>query len=196
MDLSEQKLLENDFVRLEPLRDRHRGVLRPLADEAELWALTSVRADGVHFDPWFYTMHAETRLDRQISYAVFDKLSGRYGGHSAFLSIVPEHQRVEIGWTWYGAEFRGTHVNPAAKRLMLERAFEAGAERVELKTHGRNERSQRAMEKLGAVREGVLRSQMNTWTGERRDTVYYSVLKEEWPDVMAGLDRRLTAMKP
>lgn len=195
MNLQED-VLEDEFVRLEPLRDRHAGPLRALADDPEIWALTTMRGDGAHFADWFHLMHHETRLARQISHAVFDKVSGAYAGHTAYLSIAPAHGRVEIGWTWYGAPFRGTHVNPAAKRLLFARAFEAGAERVELKTHHRNARSQRAMEKLGAVREGELRSHTVTWKGERRGTVYFSVLKEEWPNVKAGLDARLAQVKP
>jgi RimJ/RimL family protein N-acetyltransferase len=189
----EPAVLENAVVRLEPLTEAHRETLRPLAQEAELWALTSLRGDGEHFDHWFDLMLEGSRAGSQISHLVQRRSDGAPVGHSAFLSIVPEHERLEIGWTWYGATARGTQVNPAAKHLLLGRAFECGAERVELKTHHRNLRSQAAMTKMGATREGTLRRHMKCWTGEWRDTVWFSVLKEEWPAVSAGLQARLAA---
>lgn len=182
---------ENAIVRLEPLTADHREELRPLADEAELWALTSLRGDGGHFDAWFDLMLANTQSAAQISHLVRRQSDGAAVGHSAYLVITPEHKRLEIGWTWYRADARGTRINPAAKRLLLGGAFEAGAERVELKTHHLNTRSQAAMTKMGATREGTLRHHLLCWTGEWRDTVFFSVLREEWPAVKAGLDARL-----
>lgn len=182
---------ENAIVRLEPLTADHREELRPLADEAELWALTSLRGDGGHFDAWFDLMLAKTQSAAQISHLVRRQSDGAAVGHSAYLVITPEHKRLEIGWTWYRADARGTRINPAAKRLLLGGAFEAGAERVELKTHHLNTRSQAAMTKMGATREGTLRHHLLCWTGEWRDTVFFSVLREEWPAVKAGLDARL-----
>lgn len=182
---------ENAIVRLEPLTADHREELRPLADEAELWALTSLRGDGGHFDAWFDLMLANRQSAAQISHLVRRQSDGAAVGHSAYLVITPEHKRLEIGWTWYRADARGTRINPAAKRLLLGGAFEAGAERVELKTHHLNTRSQAAMTKMGATREGTLRHHLLCWTGEWRDTVFFSVLREEWPAVKAGLDARL-----
>ena len=189
----EPAILENAVVRLEPLTEDHREALRPLAQEPELWALTSLRGDGAHFDPWFDMMLSDTRAGTQISHLVRRQSDGAPAGHSAFLSIVPEHARLEVGWTWYGAAARGTAVNPAAKHLLLGRAFASGAERVELKTHHRNLRSQAAMRKMGATQEGTLRRHLKCWTGEWRDTVWFSVLKEEWPGVAAGLEARIAA---
>lgn len=188
--------LENAHVRLELLAERHRAPLRPLADDLSLWVQTSLNASAAGFDSWFDTMMKASAAGTQISFAVHDKLADAVVGHSAFLAIAPDHDRVEIGWTWYGASAHRTHVNPAAKRLLFGHAFECGAARVELKTGAHNLRSQGAMEKLGAVREGVLRSHAKTWTGERRDSVYYSVLASEWPTVRYGLDARLDAMTP
>jgi RimJ/RimL family protein N-acetyltransferase len=189
----EPTVLENAVVRLEPLTEDHREALRPLAQEAELWALTSIRGDGPHFDPWFDTMLSGTKAGTQISHLVRRRSDDAPVGHSACLSIVPEHARLEIGWTWYGASARGTSVNPAAKHLLLGRAFACGAERVELKTHHRNLRSQAAMRKMGATQEGTLRRHLKCWTGEWRDTVWFSVLKAEWPGVAAGLEARIAA---
>ena len=189
----EPLVLENAFVRLEPLDDSHREALRGLADDREIWAFMTQRGDGAHFDTWFDKMLAASAGPAQISHAVFDAASGTCVGHSAFLEISAPHARVEIGWTWYGASVRGGAVNPACKHLLLARAFDGGAQRVELKTHRLNQRSQRAIAGVGAVREVVLRSHYATWTGERRDTVMFSVLPDEWPAVREGLERRLQA---
>jgi len=190
MDLRPQTL-ENAHVRLEPLTEAHREALRPLAAEDELWAMTTIRGDGPHFDPWFDLMLAGQSDGHQISHAVYAKAAQAYAGHSAFLIIHPAHARVEIGWTWYAAPYRGGVVNPACKHLLLGRAFEAGAERVELKTHHLNARSQAAMTKMGATREGVLRSHTPTWRGDRRDSVFFSILRDEWPTAETGLRARL-----
>lgn len=185
------RVRENAIARLEPLTEAHREELRPLADEAELWALTSLRGDGEHFDPWFDLMLDNTLSGQQISHLVRRQGDGAAVGHSAWLSLAPAHKRLEIGWTWYGRTTRGTAINPAAKLLLLAGAFDAGAERVELKTHHLNARSQAAMTKMGATREGTLRRHLLCWTGEWRDTVFFSVLKAEWPAVKAGLEARL-----
>ncbi len=187
------RILENDIVRLEPLTEAHREELRPLAGDPELWALASIRGDGEHFDAWFDLMLAGQARGDQISHLVRDQQNGKALGHSAYLVITPAHRRLEIGWTWYCAEARGSRVNPACKHLLLSNAFDNGAERVELKTHHRNLRSQNAMLKMGALREGTLRRNLLCWTGEWRDSVYFSVLADEWPAARAGLERRLAA---
>ncbi|WP_421785713.1 GNAT family N-acetyltransferase [Hyphobacterium sp.] len=183
-------ILENDFVRLEPMQESHRDMLRPAADDPDIWRFMTLAGFGPHFDNWFETMLDAQQRD-QISHVVFRKSAGSVVGHTAYLAIAPHQQRVEIGWTFYAAEARRSEVNPACKLALFDNAFAAGAERVELKTGGENLRSQGAMTKMGARREGVLRSQVNTWRGERRDTVYFSVLRPEWPEVREGLLKRL-----
>ena len=113
-------------------------------------------------------------------------------GRSSYLHIRPKDGGVEIGATFLHPDVRGGPVNPEAKLLMLGHAFDSGAIRVELVTDARNLRSQRAIAKLGAVREGVLRHRTITWTGHRRDTVVFSILEAEWPAVRTGLERRLS----
>lgn len=183
--------LENSHVRLEPLHESHREDLRRIAGEEELWALTTIRGDGEHFDGWFDLMLKNQFDGKQISHAVIDRAQGRIVGHTAFLSFALEHRRLEIGWTWYSAAARGTKINPACKHLLLGRAFDAGAKRVELKTHGLNQRSQNAMLKMGAKMEGTLRQHTKTWRGDWRDTVFFSVLDDEWPAVKTTLEARL-----
>lgn len=185
--------LSNAFVRLEPLEEHHRESLRPLAADPSLWVQTSLNA-STDFDRWFEAMLAANANGAQISFAVFDRRRDAYAGHTGYLAIAPDHDRVEIGWTWYGAAFHRSHVNPAAKRLLLAHAFDCGAARVELKTGDQNRRSQGAMEKLGATRDGALRSHAKTWTGERRASVFYSILAGEWASVRDRLDQRLAAM--
>lgn len=185
-------ILEDAHVRLEPLLEAHREVLRAPADDPDIWAFMTQRGDGPYFDAWFDKMLSASAGPSQISHAVIDAVSGACVGHTAYLEISARHARVEIGWTWYAASARGGAVNPACKRLLLAHAFASGAQRVELKTHHLNVRSQRAIARLGAAREGVLRSHYATWTGQRRDTVMFSVLREEWPAAQAGLDARLT----
>lgn len=185
--------LSNPCVRLEPLMELHREPLRVLANEPALWAQSVMDGQGNAFNPWFDTMIVASSGPAQISFAVYDLRQDQYAGHTSYLNIVPEQDRVEIGWTWYGKAFQGTHVNPACKRILIGHAFDAGALRVELKTGTENTRSQRAMAKMGATREGVLRSHTRTWRGTRRDTVYFSILADEWPDVRDGLDARLEA---
>ena len=187
-------VLENEWVRLVPLNETHREAMRPLAADPDIWSLTTLRGDGEHFDSWFDLMLATQLAGTQISHAIFRKTTGEMVGHSAYLVISPPNQRAEIGWTWYTASARGTEVNPACKLALLERLFECGAERAELKTHGLNKRSQAAMLKMGAKHEGTLRRQMRAWRGDLRDTVWFSVLKDEWPDVKAGLEARLSAL--
>ena len=118
-------------------------------------------------------------------------MNGRLVGTSSFLNIKPERQTVEIGATFLHPDVRAGFVNPAAKLLMLERAFACGARRVELLTDLRNARSQAAIAKLGAVREGVLRRDRITWTGHVRDSVLFAITDLDWPDIRAGLLTRL-----
>lgn len=183
------KTLSNHVVTLEPMREEHRELLRGPADDFDTWSLMSLRGDGEHFDFWFDYVMADQAKGNAISHVVLHE--GKMIGHTAYLMITPYFDRVEIGWTWYVPEVRGTKVNPACKHLLLKNAFECGAERVELKTHHLNKRSQAAMTKMGAMREGTLRHHAKRWDGTYRDTVYFSVLREEWPKVEAGLRTRL-----
>ena len=190
MDLK-PKILEGRFVRLEPLEEAHREVLRGPADDPEIWEWMTSRGDGAHFDSWFDKMLAGQAKGDQISHAVYRKSDGDCVGHSAYLQISTANAKAEIGWTWYRADARGTAVNPECKLLLLGNLFDYGAHRVELKTHGKNMRSQNAMLKMGARAEGTLRQNLITWKGDYRDTAYFSVLENEWPSVKDGLEKRL-----
>ena len=183
--------LDGRFVRLEPLEERHRDDLLAAATEDPLiWQFMSANL-AVGPDAWLPYL-ADALRPEYVAWATVERASGRAVGSTRFGDIAPEHGRVEIGWTWIAPSRQRTAVNTEAKLLQLTYAFDdLGATRVALKTDGRNERSQRAIERLGAVREGILRRHVRLPDGFIRDTVYYSILADEWPAVKARLTERL-----
>lgn len=184
--------LENEFVRLEPYSPGLRDEVREALDvDPDAWQLFSIAGYGEHFDSWWSGMLDGMEAGTWVSFAIRDLASGRIAGSSSYLEIRPEKQTVEIGATFIHPEFRGGHVNPSIKLLMLGHAFECGARRVELMTDARNARSRAALTKLGAVQDGILRRDRITWTGHIRDSVVFSVTDLDWPSVRAGLDARL-----
>jgi RimJ/RimL family protein N-acetyltransferase len=190
----EPVILENAFVRLEPLEERHRDALRVAGNDPDLWRFANVNLDNTDFDAWMAHRFAEMKWSGEITYAVFDKASNSYSGSTSFLAYVPAHRRVEIGWTWYARRVWAGAVNPSCKRLLLAHGFETlELNRVELKADARNERSCKAMARFGATFEGIHRSHMVRPDGRLRDTAWFSVIREEWPRVRDGLDERLKA---
>ena len=144
---------------------------------------------GAHFEAGWAWLTGEVAAGRAIAFAVMTE--GRCRGMTSFLAIEAPHAKAEIGATYYEPSARGGPVNPAAKRLLLDHAFAAGARRIYLHVDALNARSRAAVLKLGAVQEGMLRHDRVVWTGRIRDTVVFSVLAGEWPKVRAGLDARL-----
>lgn len=181
-------LIEGYGLRLEPASERHREAVRALFEtDPDNWRLQLSSALGQGFAPYWQAM---TGTPDRIAWLIFD--GEGLAGTSSLFDIAPEHRSCEIGFTWYAPRARGGRVNPAAKLLMMEAAFGAGARRVQFKVDARNARSLAAMAKLGAVREGVLRRHLTTWTGHARDSAIFSVLDEEWPKVQAALLARLS----
>ncbi len=184
-------VLENRWVRLEPFEDRHKEPLRLACDgDPELWPkfyYTSL--GGEHFDPAWQAIRDQQAAGSRIPFAVIH--NGEVVGLSIFIDIQSANRAVEIGTTYYRPSARGGVVNPATKRLLLEHAFACGAQRVAFQVDQINLRSQAAMAKLGAMREGVMRDDKITWTGRVRSSVIFSILAEEWPAVREGLDARL-----
>lgn len=190
---------------VKPVTLRGYGVtLRPLtqADLPELFAVTppdtfrwySVPPPVTSVEAFAAHMLGLINDPARLPFAVVldDGSGGRLVGSTSFMDIRPEHRGLEVGFTWYTPACRGSRVNPACKRLLLEHAIETlKAVRVQIKTDVRNKHSQAAIEKLGATYEGVLRASFIQPDGHIRDTVYYSVLPSEWPRVKAGLDARL-----
>jgi RimJ/RimL family protein N-acetyltransferase len=183
--------LEGRHVRLEPLSlERHLAGLAGVGLEPDLWRLALTRIESAA-DLRRYLEHAlaDQAAGRSLPFAIVERAVGRIVGSTRFMSIAVPHLRVEIGCTWIAAAWQRTAVNTEAKYLMLRHAFETwGCRRVELKTDTRNERSRRAMLRLGCVEEGVLRKHMLNGHGEVRDTVYFSVVDDEWPAVRARIE--------
>lgn len=179
--------LNGQRVRLEPLRAEHAQGLYLQGQYAPDWAWLprGCFLDVADVRQWIDEALASPA---QLPFVILDQRKGRTLGSTRYLNISVEHRRLEIGWTWLGREWQGTGVNVEAKYLLLEHAFEKlGCRRVEFKTDARNQRSLRALEKLGAVREGVLRKHMIAQGGEPRDSVYFSVVDDEWPGLKARL---------
>lgn len=175
--------LEGRFVRLEPLADRHVEELWAAGADPSIWTYMAVTPTSLEDMRQIIASALEQQArGSQLPFAVIERTSGRAIGSTRYLDIRPRERGLEIGWTWYGIPWQGTVVNSECKLLLLRHAFEdLGCVRVCLKTDARNLRSQRAIERLGAVREGVLRKHMLAQHGVMRDTVYYSILDEEWP---------------
>ncbi len=188
----EPGVLENRFVRLEPMGEAHRAGLRSAcdADPATWNELYPYSMLGEAFETNFTRFYVDNGPDR-IGFAVL--VGGRVVGTSSFLRIDPANASVEIGATYYHPEFRGGATNPAAKRLMMGDAFDRGARRVQYRVDAINARSRAAVTKLGATLEGIMRQDMQTWTGRIRDTAVFSILADEWPAVCARLDERLNS---
>ncbi|WP_334161731.1 GNAT family N-acetyltransferase [Phenylobacterium sp.] len=188
----EPKVLEDRFVRLEPLTEAHKPGLREACDaDPDTWnRLYPFSMAGEHFDPAWDRMFA-TPAPGCLNFAVLAE--GGCRGMTCYLGIDGANQILEIGATYYHPTLRGGPVNPAAKRLLLAHAFASGARRVQFKVDAINARSRAAVLKLGAVQEGILRQDRLTWTGRIRDTVIFSILDSEWPAVRARLDERLGA---
>jgi RimJ/RimL family protein N-acetyltransferase len=189
----EPAVLENRFVRLEPLADRYREPLRAACDaDPELWPALYYRSyGGAHFDTGWDDLVAGRSAGTRVPFAVM--AGDAVVGMSSYIDIQRGNRALEIGTTYYRPSARGGPVNPAAKRLLLEHAFASGANRVAFKVDDRNARSQAAMTKLGATREGLLRHDMITWTGHVRSSVVFSIVAEDWPEIRARLDERLAA---
>jgi N-acetyltransferase len=185
--------LEGDGVRLEPMGAEHvEGLAAAAADGRlwELWYTTVPQPEGVA--AYVATALEGQRAGHMLPWAVRELATGAIAGTTRYHDIVPNIDRVEIGYTWYAARWQRTHVNTACKSLLLAHAFETlGCKVVGLRTDNFNFRSQRAIEALGAKKDGVLRHHHPRRDGTVRDTVMYSLLAAEWPDVKRHLALRL-----
>jgi RimJ/RimL family protein N-acetyltransferase len=187
-------LLKGRWVQLEPLGEVHRDALRAAADHERIWAHTLMVASGSNFDRWFDDALAQQEARRQLPFAVRRVCDQAVVGNTSYLDPVLQHRRLEIGSTWYTPDVWGTQVNPECKLLLLEHAFDGlGMNRVSFCTDVRNTRSQAAIEKLGAVKEGIMRSHMVTQGGRIRDSVLYSIVIGDWPALKARLTARLAS---
>jgi RimJ/RimL family protein N-acetyltransferase len=182
--------LEGDVVRLEPLAATHLEDLWTASRDPEVWRWLSITqpASRDQLGSWI----DEAVAGPDLPFATVLRESGAAVGSTRYLTLRPEHRSVEIGWTWLAREAWGSGANVEAKLLMFSHAFDVwGCRRVELKTDALNERSRRAIEALGASFEGVHRKHMLVRGGENRDSAWYSVVDDEWPEVRARLVARL-----
>lgn len=189
-------VLEDAFVALEPLTADHAPALEAAAADGELWNLwfTSAPAPG---DAAAYIAKAleGQRAGLMLPFVVREKRSGDIVGTTRFYDFVNDPRRVAIGYTWYARRWQKSHLNTACKRLLLQHAFEQlGCVAVEFHTDHRNLDSQRAIERLGAQREGVLRNHKRRPDGTLRHTVCFSIVDNEWPDVSRWLSMRLARL--
>ena len=187
-------VLEGEVVRLEPLALRHEeGLFRAAGDE-RIWRWMPYAANENRevFRRWIEDAVNRSEAGIEGAFATLDARTGEPIGSTRYLALRPEHRGLEIGWTWLAPSHWGTGANVEAKLLMLGHAFgPLGCMRVELKTDRRNERSRRAMEALPAKFEGIFRKHMLLSDGSVRDSAYYSITEDEWPEVKTNLQRRL-----
>ena len=185
--------LEGRGIRLEPLSAEHRDGLAEAASDGRLWELwfTSVPEPGGVAAYIAKALEGQSQ-GHMLPWVVRDVASGEIAGTTRYHDIVPDIDRVEIGWTWYGRKWQRTHVNTVCKLLLFQHAFDSlGCQVVGLRTDNFNFASQRAIEALGARRDGVLRHHQARRDGTVRDSYMYSVLLAEWPDVRRHLELRL-----
>ena len=187
-------VLGGRWVRLEPLAEEHRAGLRAAGDDDRVWEHMTLLGRGEGFDRFFSTALAQCAAGKRLPFAVRLLATGELIGSTSYLDPVPEHKRVEIGWTWYRPDHWATAVNPECKLLLLAHAFDTlGLNRVSFLTDLRNTRSQAAIAKLGAVREGVMRCHAITRGGRVRDSVLFAITSNDWPIVKEQLTRRLAS---
>ena len=185
--------LEGHVVRLEPMSLGHHAGLSAVGLDPEIWRYTLVVVET----PAEMRSYIEDALKLQsagtsLPFATIERSSGRVVGSTRFGNYDAGNKRIEIGWTWVAPQWQRTAINTEAKYLMLSHAFEKlDCVRVELKTDVLNTPSRKAMLRIGAKEEGVLRKHSLVWNGRYRDSIYYSILDDEWPGVKQDLERML-----
>jgi RimJ/RimL family protein N-acetyltransferase len=186
--------LEGRHVRLSPLQESHHAALCEVGLDPALWEWTAAHVGTPEeMRAWIATALRWQEEGAALPFVIESLRDRRIVGSTRFGNMEPAHRRVEVGWTWVARPWQRTAVNTEAKYLMLGHAFESlRCQRVELKTDVLNERSRRAIERIGGVEEGVLRRHVVTSRGRVRDTVYYSILDREWPAVRARLEGMLS----
>ena len=184
--------LEGRHVRLEPLSLDHLDDLCKVGLKEEIWRWLAPVGTPDEMREWIETGLRDQANGAAIPFATRNLASGRFVGSTRYLNIDLAHRRVEIGWTWIAQDWQRTAVNTEAKYLMLRHAFETwGCIRVELKTDSLNERSRKAILRLGAKEEGIFRNQMVMPNGRIRHSAYFSIIDSEWPGVKARLEAML-----
>lgn len=180
--LNHHKQLENERVLLTPFSAEHAASLRDIIFDEEVWKYMGMYVrNETDFRQYIEdTMKHHSKI--AFAFLIFDKKTNRMAGSTRFGNINTASEKLEIGWTWYGREFHGTGLNKACKYELLKYGFEEiGLRRIQLSADLENIRSQKAIEKLGATKEGIFRNNYIDSTGKSKDDVYYSIIREEWP---------------
>lgn len=177
-------ILETDKVILRPVQAADEAAFLQLAQQdAAMWDYFTLNlGDAQQLSQWMKMAAADHHSGSRVPFTIIEKSTGSICGSSSLGNIAYHDLRVEIGWSWLGPQFRSTGINRHAKFAMMQHAFEVQHfERVEFKTDVLNERARKGLEKVGGIAEGILRSHMTMWNNRRRTSIYYSVLKDEWP---------------
>lgn len=186
LDFSQNTILEDESILLRPLQEADiENLLEISLNEPETWEYSLVRANGRENLENYIKIALKARENKiEFPFIVFDKKSGKYAGSTRFYDINLAFKTLQLGYTWYGKDFRGTGLNKRCKFLLLQFAFETlGMERVEFRADNNNQRSIAAMKSIGCTIEGVLRSHMPTFGSDvRRDSIVLSILRNEWFD--------------
>lgn len=182
-------ILEDELVRIEPLEEAHYQLLLPTAMQKEIWEFTTIKVNTPEgFRKYFDTALLEKQQKKAYPFAYFNKQTQQYVGCTRYGNIDFDNKKVEIGWTWIHPLMQGTGFNKHCKFLLLSYGFEQlQLNRIELKTSHLNLKSQNAMLKIGAVREGVLRNHLVNEDGSLRHSHYFSFIKEEWPEIKGSI---------
>ncbi len=186
MIISPQLILETNRVILRPVADDDFDPFLKLAQQdEEMWKYFSFNLGyKVHLKKWMEAAVADRQAGTRRPFTIIDKITNQIAGSSSMGNISYHDLRLEIGWSWLGRDFRSTGINLNAKYSMMRYAFDQlNFERVEFKTDVLNERAKQGLRKVGGIEEGALRSHMTMWNNRRRDSVYFSVLKNEWPQL-------------
>ena len=190
--------LTGKYARLEPMTEAHIPGLAEIGICQDFWHFMLYGDMNTETDMrnWVLDIMNRGQKGTDLPFVAIDLASGRVAGATRYLNIMPKDRGLEIGGTWYGTDFQRTAINTECKFLLMTHAFETlHAIRVQLKTDSRNERSQKAIERIGAKKEGVLRNHMILPDGYIRDSVFYSVLDTEWPDVKKNLEAMMDRWK-
>ncbi|MFC4401631.1 GNAT family N-acetyltransferase [Gracilibacillus xinjiangensis] len=183
-------VLIGDRVKIQPMEDCHVQELFEVGNNRVIWTYMPMKVQSIEDMKYLVNGALQAREQgSEFPFVIFDKDSGKIVGSTRFLNISIPNRNLEIGWTWLSPAFWRTRINTECKYLLLKHCFEKlGTIRVQLKTDSRNVRSQQAIERLGAVNEGVLRNHMVMPDGYLRDSVYFSVIDQEWGQVKAKLE--------
>ena len=175
--------LQTHKVLLRPMEDNDFSFFVPLTQDENAWTYFTLNlADEDHLRKWMEMAFADRAANTRRPFTIIEKSSNEIAGSMSIGNISLHDLRLEIGWSWLGKNFRSTDVNRHCKYAIMKYAFDdLNFERVEFKTDVLNARARKGLEKIGGKEEGVLRSHMTMWNNRRRDSVYYSILKNEWP---------------